>query len=181
MMKILVDEALKRGLYPEILSYENNMIISNAALFHDLGKLSIPAYILNKPGKLTPEEYEVIKTHTTIGRDVLLSCKDILGYNDKEIQFTSEIVYSHHERWDGSGYPQGLKGNEIPVSARLMAIADAYDAMTGKRLYKEAYDHKKAAEIIIKSSGAHFEPQAVELFMALQTAFYDVAFQYRDK
>lgn len=181
MLKILVDEALKRGLYPEVLSYENNTIISNAALFHDLGKLGIPSYILDKPGKLTPGEYEIIKTHTTIGRDVLLSCKNILGYNDKQIRFVLEIVYSHHERWDGYGYPQGLKEEEIPVSARLMAVADVYDAMTSKRVYKEAYDHKKATETISKGSGTHFDPRAVELFLTLQTDFHDIAAYYRDK
>lgn len=181
MLKILVDEALKRNLYLEVLSPENNKMISNAALFHDLGKLGIPPSIIAKPGKLTPEEYEIIKTHTTIGRDAILSCKNILGYNDKQIQFISEVVYSHHERWDGSGYPQGLKGEEIPVSSRLMAVADVYDAMTSKRIYKEAYSHEEAAEMISKGSGTHFDPHAVELFLALQTDFRDIALYYNDK
>ncbi len=181
MLKTLVDEALKRDLYSDDLSIENNMMISNAALFHDLGKLGISPSILAKPGKLTQDEYDIIKTHTTIGRDMLLSCKNILGHNDKQIQFISEVVYSHHERWDGSGYPQGLKGEEIPVSARLMAIADVYDAMTSRRIYKEACPHEEAAEIILKGAGTHFDPQAVELFIAFQTDFHDIASYYSDK
>lgn len=178
MVKLLVDEMLKRKLYPEVISSENNRMISNAALFHDLGKLYISPSILAKPGKLTPEEYEIIKTHTTIGRDVIMSCKNIFERNDKQLQFILEVVYSHHEHWDGSGYPQGLKGEDIPISARLMAVADAYDAITSKRIYKEAYSHEKAIEIISEGSGTYFDPQAVELFMTLKDAFRDIALCY---
>ena len=111
---------------------------------------------------------------------MILSFKNIFGYNDKQIQFISEIIYSHHERWDGSGYPQGIKGEKIPVSARLMAVADVYDAMTSKRIYKEAYSHKDTVKMISKSSGTHFDPQAVELFLALQDVFNDIALSYGD-
>jgi putative two-component system response regulator len=181
MLKLLVDEMLKRKLYPEVISTKNNKMISNTALLHDFGKLYISSSILAKPGKLTPEEYEIIKTHTTIGRDVIMSCENIFGRNDKQLRFILEVVYSHHERWDGSGYPQGLKGEEIPVSARLMAVVDAYDAITSKRIYKEAYSHEKAIEIISKGSGTYFSPQAVELFMTLKDAFSDIVLYYGDK
>ncbi|WP_313342929.1 HD domain-containing phosphohydrolase [Sedimentibacter sp.] len=181
MLKLLADEAIKRNLHTDVLSPENNIIISNAALFHDLGKLGISPSILTKSGKLTPEEYEIIKTHTTIGRDMMLSCKNIIAHGEKQVKFFSEIIYSHHEHWDGSGYPQGLRGEEIPVSARLMAIADVYDAMTSKRIYKEAYSHEEAVKTILRGSGTHFDPQAVELFLNLQDKFHDIASYYRDK
>jgi putative two-component system response regulator len=167
MVKLLADEMLNRKLYSEIFSHENNNIIANAALLHDLGKLHISHSILSKPGKLTSEEYEIIKTHTTIGRDIIMSCIDVSECNNKQLQFVLEVVYSHHERWDGSGYPQGLKGEEIPISARLMAVADAYDAITSKRIYKEAYSHEKAIEIILKGSGIYFDPQVVDILCHL--------------
>ncbi|WP_312814479.1 HD domain-containing phosphohydrolase [Sedimentibacter sp.] len=181
MLKLLADEAIKRNLYTDVLSPENNIIISNAALFHDLGKLDISPSILTKSGKLTPEEYEIIKTHTTKGRDMMLSCKNIITCNEKQVKFFSEIIYSHHEHWDGSGYPQGLRGEEIPVSARLMAIADVYDAMTSKRIYKEAYSHEETIKTVLMGSGTHFDPLAVELFLNLQNKFRDIASYYRDK
>lgn len=174
MVKLLADEMLNQKLHSEIFSHENNKIIANAALLHDLGKLYISHSILSKPGKLTSEEYEIIKAHTTIGRDIIMSCTNISECNNKQLQFVLEVVYSHHERWDGSGYPQGLKGEEIPILARLMAVADTYDAITSKRIYKEASSHEKAIEIILKGSGIYFDPQVVDSFMTLKDAFQNI-------
>lgn len=123
---------------------------------HDVGKVAIPDGILKKPGKLTPEEFEVMKSHTTIGLKIL----DFSSIS----QLLKNIVYSHHEKWNGSGYPQGLAGESIPIEARVVAIADVYDALRSRRPYKEPFDTEKSFRIINESSGSHFDPKIVEVF-----------------
>lgn len=146
------------------------MIVLSAPL-HDIGKVGVPDHILLKPGKLSAEEYEIMKKHTTMGRDAILCAERLMGGTETFLSCAREIAYSHHEKWDGTGYPQGLSGDEIPLSARLMAVADAYDAITTRRVYKEAICHERAADIIRSECGKHFDPDVVQAFLALQETF----------
>ncbi len=138
--------------------------LHHASILHDIGKVAIPDNILNKPGTLSDEEYTVMRRHTKIGSGTLAKLHEQNPHN-YFIKLGIEITRSHHERWDGKGYPDGLKENEIPLSARIMAISDVYDALISKRPYKAAYSHEQAIEIIKEESGTHFDPAIVKLFL----------------
>lgn len=150
-----------------------------SAPLHDVGKVGVPDAILLKPGKLTAEEFEEMKHHAVYGRDSLAKAEEKLGGNSF-LRLAREIAYGHHEKWDGSGYPQGLKGDDIPVAARLMAVADVYDALISRRVYKPPFPHSKAVGIIAEGKGTHFDPDLVEAFLELQEAFRQTALQYAD-
>lgn len=140
--------------------------IERNAASHDIGKVGIPDQILKKPGKLDPDEWHVMKTHAGIGADIFRDLRDGLRVFDPEFyKMAEEISRYHHERWDGSGYPEGLKGEAIPLSARIVAIADVFDALTSKRVYKEAFDLDRALNILIDSKGTHLDPVLVDVFM----------------
>lgn len=142
-----------------------NKIRNNAAV-HDIGKIGIPDEILKKPGKLTAEEWEIMKQHPDIGADVLLNLKNDLKIFNRDFYSTAvEIANCHHEKWNGSGYPNGLKGKEIPLSARIIALADVFDALTSKRAYKVDFDFDESVEIIKSDSGSHFDPVLVDIFL----------------
>ena len=144
--------------------------IFHASPLHDLGKVAIPDSILLKPGKLTPEEFEVIKTHTLHGAETLKTVHDRYPRNSF-INMGIQIARSHHEKWDGSGYPDGLRGDAIPISAQIMAMADVYDALRNKRCYKEAFSREKSRRIILEESGRQFSPTLVEAFQRLEIDF----------
>lgn len=137
---------------------------------HDIGKVGIPDSILLKPGKLTGDEFEVMKQHTTIGSQTLEAVCSVCPSADY-LRFACDIAASHHEKFDGSGYPKGLRGDAIPLCARIVAVADVYDALTTKRVYKDAFSHEVAKQIIIDGCGTHFDPRIVEAFLAKQAAF----------
>ncbi|AIQ46338.1 chemotaxis protein CheY [Paenibacillus sp. FSL R7-0273] len=164
--------------YADVLSPEHISLIVTSAPLHDIGKVGIPDHILLKPGKLTDEEYEVMKTHTTQGRDAVLRAERLMNSTETFLRFAKEIVYSHHEKWDGTGYPQGLTGDAIPLSARLMAVADVYDALTSKRVYKEAMSHEQAVDIIVGDAGRHFDPDIVEIFVKCSQKFQEISDRY---
>lgn len=175
--------AWKLSTHPRFASFltlENIELLFKSAPLHDIGKVGIPDRILLKPGKLTPEEFEIMKTHTTLGRDVIAHAEQELGTDVAFLTLAKEIAYSHQEKWDGSGYPDGLKGDQIPISARLMAVADVYDALISRRVYKEPFSHEKALEIIEKTSGHHFDPDIVQAFMAIAENFRAIAISYAD-
>jgi putative two-component system response regulator len=130
-----------------------------AAPMHDIGKIGIPDQILMKPGKLTTEEFEIMKSHTTIGASILSNSKA------KILQVAEEIAISHHEKWNGSGYPKGLSGDDIPISGRIVGLADVFDALTTRRPYKQPYSIEVACEIISKERGQHFDPALVDIFL----------------
>jgi len=155
------------------------MLFKSAPL-HDIGKVGIPDRILLKPGRLTPEEFEIMKTHTTLGRDALEHAEQALGTEVAFLTMAKEIAYSHQEKWDGSGYPQGLKGDQIPIAARLMAVADVYDALICRRIYKEPIPHADAVSIIARSKGTHFDPDVVDAFLEIAEQFNAVALSYDD-
>jgi putative two-component system response regulator len=151
-----------------------------SAPLHDIGKVGVPDRILLKAGKLTPEEWEIMKTHTTVGRDAILTAERLIGAPSSFLRFAREIAHYHHEKWDGSGYPERLSGNMIPVSARLMAVADVYDALISKRVYKPAYTHEVAIEFIRQGSGRHFDPEMVDAFLAISEEFLGIAQRFAD-
>jgi len=136
-------------------------LLLHASPMHDVGKIGIPDRILLKPGKLDPDEWEVMKSHTTIGEHILD------GDNSPLLKLARQIAISHHEKWDGSGYPHGLKGEEIPLSGRIVALADVFDALTSERPYKKAWSIEAALEYMQNSSGTHFDPTLVEHFIRL--------------
>ncbi|MCP4401211.1 MAG: HD domain-containing protein [bacterium] len=154
-------------------------LLFKSAPLHDIGKVGVPDRILLKPGKLTPEEFDEMKKHTIYGRDALLSAEERIGSNSF-LSFAKEIAYTHHEKWDGSGYPQGLKADEIPCAGRLMALADVYDALISKRVYKPAFTHEKAKTIILEGRGTHFDPDVVDMFMKREEEFRKIARDYAD-
>lgn len=154
--------------------------IFKSAPLHDIGKVGIPDRILLKPGKLTPEEFEIMKTHTTLGRDAIIAAETGTTQDNPFFRYAKEIAYSHQEKWDGSGYPEGLVGNTIPLSARLMAVADVYDALISERVYKPSYSHEQAVKIIRDGRGSHFDPDMVDAFLALSEEFRRIAQQFAD-
>lgn len=164
-VELIAGELKKRGEHSEILTekYVSDMIV--AAPLHDIGKIHISDVILNKPGRLTDEEFKVMKTHTTAGQNLLVHAKDELGESGY-LNLAIEMAAYHHEWWDGSGYPYSLKGSKIPLCARIMAVADVFDALTAKRCYKSAMPVEKAVQIIREETGTHFDPAVAEAFLA---------------
>lgn len=148
--------------------------LGRAAILHDIGKVGVPDGILLKPGRLTPEEYNEIKKHATYGHEILKKLIKRLPKNTF-LRFADDIAWGHHEKWDGAGYPRGLKGDEIPLPARLMAIADVYDALISPRVYKPAMSHEETVEYIVKSSGTHFDPDVVKAFFEINETFRYIA------
>ena len=151
---------------------------------HDIGKVGIPDAILLKPGKLTFQEFETMKRHTIIGYNTIRRSESNLKVNTDNqnsfLRFAREVTRSHHEKWDGSGYPDGLAGRGIPVAGRLMALADVYDALISKRVYKPAFPHRKAVEIICKDRGTHFDPDIVDAFVEIEGAFKQTAIDFAE-
>jgi putative two-component system response regulator len=147
--------------------------IFHASPLHDIGKVGIPDNILLKPGKLTPEEFEIMKTHTTLGADTLREVQKRFP-NNEFVDMGIRIAQSHHEKWNGAGYPNGTKGNNIPLSARIMAIVDVYDAVRSKRVYKPPVSHEETCAIIEKDAGTHFDPDLVDVFKHMQSDFVEI-------
>lgn len=177
--------ALARKLqhHPAYQGYLSDQVIDSlfrSAPLHDVGKVGIPDRILLKPGKLTDSEYEIMKTHSQLGHDAIAAAEKHLGQFSEFLSLAREIAYGHHERWDGSGYPQGLRGEEIPRSARLMAVADVYDALISERVYKRAFPHHEAVEEIRKGRGTQFDPVVVDAFLEMAAEFHEMAQQFAD-
>lgn len=150
-----------------------------ASSLHDIGKVGIPDAILLKPGRLTPEERALMQLHAPMGGECLEAIGDRLGKNDF-LQMAREVAYWHHERWDGTGYPHQLAATAIPISARIVSVADVYDALTSRRPYKEPMSHEKSREIIVGGAGSQFDPEVVEAFLRHQEEFQTIASQYNN-
>ena len=175
-----INKMLSDGALKEALRTENINSIIKASALHDIGKIGISDSILLKPGKLTPEEFDIIKTHTTIGNNIIDSIASTLPDNDMYLKHAQEICHYHHERWDGNGYPRGLKGEEIPIAARTLSIVDVYDALVSPRCYKSAYSHEESLRIIMEGSGTQFDPNICALLPSLSEEFLKVSEGYRD-
>ncbi|MDR0434379.1 MAG: HD domain-containing protein, partial [Gracilibacteraceae bacterium] len=160
--RVLVEDLLARPKEGYLLTVSEGQDIVEATKLHDLGKIAIPDAVLLKPGKLTPEEFEIIKMHPVYGEDMLHDAVNEMG-GDSLLLTARDIAYGHHEKWNGSGYPRGISGAEIPLSARIAAIADVFDALTSTRPYKKPFPPEKAFSIIYADSGAHFDPYLVEI------------------
>ena len=171
---------LRRGVYSKELSSTAVDQIAQAAPLHDIGKIAIPDHILLKPGRLTPEEFAIMKTHATRGYEILEQARKSMGHNNPLLIYASQITRHHHERWNGSGYPDGLAGNDIPLSARLMAVADVYDAARSSRPYKKPFTHAESAALITEGRGNHFDPSVVDAFVELEGEFADIAARLAD-
>jgi putative two-component system response regulator len=156
-----------------------NRLFKSAPL-HDIGKVGIPDRILLKPGRFTPDEFDIMKTHTSLGREAIEHAEEQLGMNVEFLEMAKDIALSHQEKWDGSGYPEGLAGEVIPLAARLMAVADVYDALISRRVYKEGMPHEKAVQILIEGKGTHFDPDMIDAFVEIQEDFRAIARRYAD-
>ncbi|TAJ82028.1 MAG: HD domain-containing protein [Gallionellaceae bacterium] len=168
--KLLASALSKHSQYSRTVNndYIENLYI--ASPLHDIGKVSIPDHILLKPGRHTDEEFAIMKTHAVRGAETLRAVHQNNG-NNSFVQIGIEIAESHHEKWDGSGYPYGLKGNAIPLSGRILALVDVYDALRSKRCYKESFSHEKSRAIIQEGEGKHFDPDIVSCFLEIENDF----------
>lgn len=164
------------------LDDETILLLFKSAPLHDVGKVAIPDAILLKPGRLTPEEWEVMQTHCAHGRDAILNAEQGMGIGENSfLRHAREIAYGHHERWDGTGYPQRLEGEAIPVSARLMAVADVYDALISRRVYKSPIPHEQALSMMAKERGTHFDPDMLDTLLCIAGTFQEIAASYQDE
>jgi len=169
-IKILIEEMKERGVYlDEIRDWDVEKTVSSARM-HDLGKISISDIIVNKPDKLTDEEYELIKTHTIEGEMIIDEMISKTG-EDEFLNSARLFAGCHHERWDGKGYPRGLKGEKIPLQGRIMAIVDVYDALVSERPYKKAFSDEEAVQIIMDNAGVHYDPKIAEVFLSVKDQF----------
>jgi response regulator RpfG family c-di-GMP phosphodiesterase len=162
------------------LTDENITLLYKVAPLHDVGKVGIPDSILHKPGKLSEEEFEIMKTHAALGGNAFASAVAGLDISSTFLEVACQIAMSHHEKWDGSGYPSKLSGDAIPIPARLMALADVYDAMSCKRVYKSAIAHDDVTSVILDGRGRHFDPDVVDAFLEIQQLFVEIAEKYSD-
>jgi len=168
--------------YVEVLDKETVDLLFKSAPLHDIGKVGVPDAILLKPGKLTDEEFAIMKTHCELGFQALLRAEKLFEMESKPsfLSHARDIAHTHQEKWDGSGYPQGLKGEEIPLSGRIMAVADVYDALICKRVYKPPFTHEKAVAIISEGSGSHFDPDIVAAFLQIEEGIKEIAAELAD-
>jgi putative two-component system response regulator len=179
-VRALAEKLSQQPRFAAYLTPHQIEVVFKSAPLHDIGKVGIPDRILLKPGKLDPDEYEIMKTHAVLGKNAIAHAEQQLG---KEVEFLScakEIAWAHHERWDGKGYPRGLSGSEIPLSARLMSVADVYDALISKRVYKDGMPHEKAVAIILEGRATQFDPDAVDTFAEIAEEFHAIATRFGD-
>ena len=179
-VKVLAEKLQHHPQFGFFLTDEVIDLLFKSAPLHDIGKVGIPDRILLKPGSFTPEEFAIMQTHTALGFNVIQSAEERLGMKVDFLRFAKEIAYYHQEKWDGSGYPEGLRGTDIPISARLMALADVYDALISRRVYKQGMPHEQAVAIIIEGRGSHFDPDVVDAFLELQGEFQAIAARFTD-
>ena len=179
-LQALIEDIISaEGEYAEEINTWNMDFLLPSAQLHDVGKIAISDVVLNKPSKLTPEEFEIMKTHVTVGVELV---KKIISETKKHAFLNHALLFAgaHHEKWDGSGYPAGLKGDKIPLEGRLMAIADVYDALISERPYKKALTHEKACEIIVEGAGSHFDPVLIEVFKRVKDEFKKITNESSD-
>ena len=179
-IKMLADKLRDNPRFSYFLDDHNIALLHKSAPLHDIGKVGIPDRILLKPGRLEPEEFDTMKTHTNIGLEAIKGAETQLGLEVNFLRISKEIAYHHHEKWDGSGYPMGLKGDNIPISARLMALADVYDSLISHRVYRAAMSQEETMKIILEGKGSHFDPDIVDAFIEMADDFKSVAMKYMD-
>jgi putative two-component system response regulator len=181
-VKALAEKLAARPKFAEALDAATIQLLFKCAPLHDIGKVGVPDAILLKPGKLSDEEFAIMKTHCELGYQALLKAEQLFA-SDRRASFLShamDIAYSHHEKYNGLGYPRGLAGDDIPISGRIMAVADVYDALICKRVYKPPFTHQKAVAIITQDRGSHFDPDVVDAFLEMQEEFRGIALELAD-
>jgi putative two-component system response regulator len=179
-VKALARQLQHHPRFKHYLTDANIDMLFKSAPLHDIGKVGIPDSILLKPGRFEPHEFEIMKRHTILGREAIEHAEKSLGIEVDFLRTAKEIAMSHQEKWDGSGYPEALKGDAIPISARLMALADVYDALISRRVYKEGMPHEKAVAIIVDGRGSHFDPDIVDAYLRIQDEFRAIAARFVD-
>jgi putative two-component system response regulator len=180
-VELLLGKLKDQAGFRESLSddYLNALLVKSVPA-HDIGKVAIPERILMKPGRLSPEEFGIIRTHSRVGYDALEQAGEALGLPEHLFRNARDIALHHHEKWDGTGYPSGLKGAQIPVSARLMAVADVYDALRSRKLYKPPFPHDKSVQVMMQGRGTHFDPEVIDAFKDLFSEFDEVGKRFVD-
>ena len=178
-VKVLAKRLHQMGEHPELKPHLIQQIY-DAAPLHDIGKIGIPLEILNKPSPLIPAEWEVMKNHPSIGESILSAFKNETPHLSGTLKVAIDITSAHHECWDGSGYPKGLKGNQIPLPARIMSLADTYDALVSRRIYKNSWPHEEALNYILANKNIRFDPLIVEAFVLDQEEFIRIARKFSD-
>lgn len=180
-IRSLAEELAKLPHYSSEITPQRIEIMEKSSPLHDIGKITIPDHILLKPGRHTDEEFEIMKTHAERGYDILNQAGNFMGESGDFLNCAMDIALYHHEKWDGSGYPKGIKGLDIPLSARLMAVADVYDALRSERPYKEAFSHAKSMEIINQSKGSHFDPEIVDALFLIEDKCIEIIDNWPDE
>lgn len=180
-VRLLALQLRSHPRFQHFLDEQTIALLYKSAPLHDIGKVGIPDNILLKPGALTVEEFEIMKTHTILGRDAIAEAEKLLDAPSSFLRLAREIANYHQEKWDGSGYPEGLVGDAIPISARLMAVADVYDALISRRVYKPPYPHATAVRMIQEGRGHHFDPDIVDAFLRAADDFNQIALQFSDQ
>jgi adenylate cyclase len=174
--RLLAERLAQNPAFRRYLTLERIDLLSSLAPLHDIGKVGVPDHILNKPGALTPEELTEMRKHPTLGREVILQAEGRVGVRDDEtLAMAKDIVYTHHERWDGTGYPQGLRGADIPIAGRIMAVVDVYDAANTRSLYRSPLSHDDVVQMIVERKGVHFDPAVVDAFVDVAPLFRQVS------
>jgi adenylate cyclase len=174
--KVIAEELAKHPNYREYLTPERVELLASLAPLHDIGKVGVPDRVLNKPGHLTPEELAEMRRHPRYGRDVIENAERAAGVRDDvALAIAKDIVYTHHEWWDGSGYPEGLRGNAIPIPGRVMAVVDVYDAIITRKLYQTPMSNEEAVSHIVKSKGSHFDPAVVDAFVIVAPTLHQLS------
>jgi putative two-component system response regulator len=177
--RILAQQLPSMGHYVDEIDAQFARLVYGTSPLHDIGKVGIPDSVLLKPGRLSDREFEIMKEHTTIGAQTLDAA--VRRFPQAQyLRMARDIAATHHERWDGTGYPAKLAGRAIPLCGRIVALADVYDALTSKRVYKSAFSHEIAKDNLVKESGTHFDPALVEAFLAAEPAFVAVREQFRE-
>jgi putative two-component system response regulator len=177
-VKTLAERLQHHPRFSAVLTQPYIALLYKSASLHDIGKIGLPEHILTKQGALSSEEFEAMKQHTTLGRNAIEQAQKQYGVEEDFLECAKEIAYSHHERWDGSGYPEGLVGNKIPISARLMALADVYDALICNKNYRPALSHNEAVDIINADDGNMFDPDVLSAFLTTEATFQAIATRF---
>ena len=181
-VEVLARQLAQKPHHADFLTPKTINLLFKSAPLHDIGKVGVPDAILLKPGKLSDEEFDIMKTHAELGFQALVKAEEAFNLDDKPtfLDHARDIALCHHEKWNGKGYPRGLQGEDIPLAGRIMAVADVYDALISKRVYKPPFSHGKATGIIREDSGTHFDPELVEAFLAVEDEFQRIAAEYAD-
>jgi len=180
-VRLLAEQLSTNPEFHDYLTPERIALVSSLAPLHDIGKVGVPDHILNKPGALTPDELAEMRKHPEYGYEVILKAEGRVGVRDDAIlAMAKDIVYTHHEHWDGNGYPRKLRGTEIPIEGRVMAVVDVYDAITTRTLYRSPMSYDEAVKFIVERSATHFDPAVVQAFVNVAPRFKMVSAEYRD-